>query len=265
MSKSTFQPLNDFNKGQIHGLRIAGWSYRDIAAKLNLKRSTIHSFMKRFNETNSYERKPGSGKKTIVTEVQRRYIIRKIKIDPNMTPAGIRNDNPEIDLSNSTIRRVIVKSNLFKRRSKRKIPLINEINKKKRLTFAKTYNNKPEEFWDSIIWSDESTIMINKSYNGTCWYFIENPNNPLYFIETEKFPAKIMVWACFSSRGKSNLVFIDGSVNSDVYQQILQIELLGYINKYFPDFNYIFQQDNAPCHNSKSTKQYLKSNNILKN
>ena len=122
MSKSTFQPLNDFNKGQIHGLRIAGWSYRDIAAKLNLKRSTIHSFMKRFNETNSYERKPGSGKKTIVTEVQRRYIIRKIKIDPNMTPTCIRNDNPEIDLSDSTIRRVIVKCNLFKEDLKERYP-----------------------------------------------------------------------------------------------------------------------------------------------
>ena len=71
-----------------------------------------------------------------------------------------------------------------------------------------------------------------------------------------------MIWACFSTKGKSDLVFIEGTVNSTVYQQILNDELLKYIEKYFSGFEYIFQQDNAPCHTSKSTTNYLESNNI---
>ena len=51
-------------------------------------------------------------------------------------------------------------------------------------------------------------------------------------------------------------------MNSTVYQQILNVELLKYIDKYLSGFNYVFQQDNAPCHTSKSTSSYLESNNI---
>ena len=52
-------------------------------------------------------------------------------------------------------------------------------------------------------------------------------------------------------------------MNSTVYQQILNVELLKYIDKYLSGFNYVFQQDNAPCHTSKSTTNYLESNNII--
>ena len=66
----------------------------------------------------------------------------------------------------------------------------------------------------------------------------------------------------FSSRGKSDLVFIEGTVNSTVYQLILNDELLKDIDIYFSGFDYVFQQDNTPCHTSKSTTNYLESNNI---
>jgi len=48
----------------------------------------------------------------------------------------------------------------------------------------------------------------------------------------------------------------------DDYQQILKDGLLSTIEKYYPKANAIFQQDFAPCHKSKSTKQWLTKRNI---
>ena len=126
MSRSSYQTLNDFLKGQIIAYRNEGKSYRAIAAQLELKRSTVHSFMKKFTETKSYERKVGSGRKPKISDLKRRLITRAVKINPNATPASIKADNPQISMSDSTLRRVKVGSDLFERRAKRKIPLIIE-------------------------------------------------------------------------------------------------------------------------------------------
>ena len=80
-----------------------------------------------------------------------------------------------------------------------------EKNQKERRNFADPFKNQSEEFWDTVIWSDESAIILNKKYNRTYWHFKEIPHNPDYFIETEKFPKKIMIWACFSSKGKADI------------------------------------------------------------
>ena len=48
--------------------------------------------------------------------------------------------------------------------------------------------------------------------------------------------------------------FVEKNLKSDDYQQILKDGLLSTIEEQYPDANAIFQQDLAPCHKSKSTK-----------
>ena len=46
-----------------------------------------------------------------------------------------------------------------------KKPCITKVNKKKkkRLKFANEYINKDNDFWDTVLWSDESKLNIYKS------------------------------------------------------------------------------------------------------
>jgi len=69
-----------------------------------------------------------------------------------------------------------------------------------------------------------------------------------------------MVWAAIWTTGKSDLVFIDGKLNSAKYIEILENSLLPIIRS---DMEKIFQDDGAPCHTSKSTKKW-KSDNFIK-
>ena len=48
----------------------------------------------------------------------------------------------------------------YNARTARKKPFVNKINRKKRIDFANEYKNKTNEFWDKVIFSDESKYNI---------------------------------------------------------------------------------------------------------
>ena len=70
-----------------------------------------------------------------------------------------------------------------------------------------------------------------------------------------------MVWSGFSSIGKLPVVFIQGSLNSEGYQEVLGNFLLPYFERW-PHLEFIFMQDNAPVHVSRSTRDWLQSHQV---
>jgi hypothetical protein len=76
------------------------------------------------------------------------------------------------------------------------------------------------------------------------------------------FPLKVMIWGCFSIRGLSSLKVITGSMDSDMYIKTLRTHLFPQAAQWFPCGDWVFQQDNASCHTSKRTMQYLQARNV---
>ena len=70
-----------------------------------------------------------------------------------------------------------------------------------------------------------------------------------------------MIWGCFVSNKLGPIVFINGTVNSDVYIQLLHENFLPYVDALQADnvTNIVFQQDNAPPHVSRKTRQFLEA------
>ena len=65
-----------------------------------------------------------------------------------------------------------------------------------------------------------------------------------------------MVWGVFSFNGFTDLVRLDGNLNSEKYVDILNGNLLPQMNELLPTGGY-FQQDNAPVHRSATTTAWL--------
>ena len=59
----------------------------------------------------------------------------------------------------------------------------------------------------------------------------------------------------------SDLVLVEGNINSDTYCSILTKCLFTFASAECPR-NWIFQQDNAPCHTSSFTKNFLFDNDV---
>lgn len=72
-----------------------------------------------------------------------------------------------------------------------------------------------------------------------------------------------MVWGCMSSQGVGALHIIKGTVKSTSYKLILSKCLRPSIPRLQSTYGeYIFQQDNAPCHKSKAVMKYLSTKSI---
>lgn len=61
--------------------------------------------------------------------------------------------------------------------------------------------------------------------------------------------------------GKSEIVFIDGRMNAQRYQEMLEAQLIG-IGAQIGGQDWIFQQDNAPIHSAASTVNWFRRQNI---
>jgi hypothetical protein len=71
-----------------------------------------------------------------------------------------------------------------------------------------------------------------------------------------------MFWGSFSVLGVGALHPCDGSVDSGAYINILDTWLIPYAEAWFGQCHWTLLQDNAPCHNSRATKEYLRQSGI---
>lgn len=70
-----------------------------------------------------------------------------------------------------------------------------------------------------------------------------------------------MSWAAFSSHGKVRMAFPSSRMNSEEYQEMLEACLIPFLEDH-DDVAHVYQQDNAPIHNSASTRAWFNENNI---
>ncbi len=65
-----------------------------------------------------------------------------------------------------------------------------------------------------------------------------------------------MIWAVMSYAGVGPLCFIKSTVNTVIYQEILEHFMLPSADKLYGDADFIFQQDLEPAHTDKGTKSW---------
>ena len=110
--------------------------------------------------------------------------------------------------------------------------------------------------FENIVWTDESMIQL-ENHRTFSYRKVGEPPRPK---ARAKHPYKVMVWAGISRKGATNICLLNKSMNSAVYQVVLQSHLVPFLQEHLPDGS--LQQDNAPCHVSKATQKFLKDNNI---
>ena len=72
----------------------------------------------------------------------------------------------------------------------------------------------------------------------------------------------VMIWGCITWHWVGTITAVEGNSNAQKYQQILDDNLWPVIAQRFPYDQYIFQDDNAPVHRSRSTQEFIHRNGI---
>ena len=107
-----------------------------------------------------------------------------------------------------------------------------------------------------IIFTDESKFVL--CANGRKLWRIPGECLASDYIELEQHPCQIMVWGAIGVGYKSPLLCFDENCNQVSYMKILQDNrIIDGLDEIFGQFQYIFQQDNAPPHVAKRTVAWL--------
>lgn len=239
----------------------SGKTIREIGKLVNRSHSTVHNIVKRYQQFQNVENRPKKATNKIFSESDERFLVRKIKINPFLSAPKLA-EIAEVDLGKracaSTIRNMLRKENLGGRRCRKK-PFISDVNKKKRLQFAKDHRFHEFSFWEKVLFTDESKFNLFGSDGRP--YVWRKPNEellPKNLKPTIKHGGgSVMVWGSFSAAGPGILHFIDEIMDQKVYLNILKENLSESVEKLSLGDDWYFYQDNDPKHKAYNVRSWL--------
>jgi hypothetical protein len=135
-------------------------------------------------------------------------------------------------------------------------------NQLKRLDFCKEMVNKGPVFWESVIWSDETTVRQRpqgKEMEFRVHSSAKKENLPVN-AQVHSGGFSVMFWGCFSKVGLGPLVALEGSMNAEKYIQLLRTTLIPELAAAGRPMT--FMQDNAPCHTANVVQAFMAQNDI---
>lgn len=127
-----------------------GHTFKEIGKVLNISAKTVGRQLNKFQKTGSFLDKPKSGRPKKITEEIEKQLIDLVEGNRKRTSGLLKqmleDANPGFTITEVRIRAIMKKHGYFGGVCARK-PLLREVNKAKRLAFARKHRNKPMSFW----------------------------------------------------------------------------------------------------------------------
>ena len=232
--------------------------------------NSLNKLLQKIDWTGSVDRKPGSGKTRKARTAQNVDSVKELVLSQEDAPGThrtIRQITRELDISRSSVHRIVKQDLKLVCFRKKKAQELTVANKLTRLTPAKQLLWKYPGHTVPFIWfSDEKIFTVAPPMNLQNDRVYVSSGTRKKQISAERllktrshFSCSVMVSVAVSSLGCTELAFVEpgAKVNGAYYRDILLSQhLLPEINR-ISGGHFIFQQDSAPAHRAKETIDLL--------
>ncbi len=250
---------------KIISLHKKGEGYKKISKALLISQNTVAKVVQTFKKDGTAtisQRRPGRPQK--LTPRQERLLMRTVEENRHASSLQLSKEvesQTGVTISHDTIRHTLQRNGMHGCRPRKK-PLLKPRHKKARPDFARAHADKDEDYWDSILWSDETKINVFGTDGfKTVWRRKGEEYKEKCMVPTVKHGGgSVLMWGCMSAAGVGELHFIDGIMNSQTYCSILKEKMLPSLRAL--GRRALFQHDNDPKHTSKATVGFLKKNRV---
>ncbi|KAK9506085.1 hypothetical protein O3M35_008083 [Rhynocoris fuscipes] len=242
--------LTEIEQQRIMDLKRGGMTQRQIARELNRSQGVVKNFL--ICGPDNYGKNKRSGRPPKFSKQVKRAVLREISKTGASSAQIVRRFNLGCDAS--LVRKWITQSKFLKYCKANRKPQLKKHHLQRRLQFAENHIQDSKK-WSSVIFSDEKKFNLDGP-DGFNYYWHDLRKEKKMMSRRSHWGGGVMVWAAFNEKGKSQIAFISGKMNAISYQNVLQEFLFPFITL-LEEEQLIFQQDNAPIHTARSTKQWL--------
>ena len=243
----------------VKALLTSGLSIRECARRSKIPRSSIHRMARQLGVDLSVRPK---GRKRKLGTRDVRKVVRALtsgSIDTATEAVKLLEEAGGTRVSPSTMSRALRRVGLVSA-TKVKKPYLKLAHRQQRMRFVEKYRNWTVADWNRVIFSDET--KINRFGSDGRKYIWKSPREGLTdrtVQPTVKFGGgSLMMWGCITAKGPGGFCKIDGSMDSDLYCDILRGELIDTIDDIGKTVgSVVYQHDNDPKHKSKRTEKCI--------
>ena len=254
--------MTDGERWRAIGMLEAGCSIRVVAQVFARSHDTIRKLLMKTRATGSVSHASITRRRPRCTTARAdRRLIRLVRGNPTM-PATLlrlmwdeRNRQGNI-LSAQTIRRRIKETALRCRRMRNRLRLSPaHIASRERWAMQRIHWRQRQ--WQRVIFTDESRFRLFRA--DGCIKVWREPRQellPQHLQIVEGQSVSLHVWAGITLNSHTDLVFLDRNVNAETYGDLLQHQLMPFIERTFGSpAHCILQDDNATPHRAASVER----------
>uniref|UniRef100_A0A3P9JJA1 Transposase Tc1-like domain-containing protein n=1 Tax=Oryzias latipes TaxID=8090 RepID=A0A3P9JJA1_ORYLA len=161
--------------------------YKTISKQLEVHVTTVVHIIQKFKTHGTVANLPGRGWQRKTDDKLRRRIVGTVSKEPRTTSKDIKGE-------------------LLDQGTSVRTPLLKGNHEKARLEFAKMCVDKPQSFWENIIWTDETKLEI---FGKAHQLYVRRLKNEAYnqknTVPTVKHGGgSVLFWVCFAASGTGN-------------------------------------------------------------
>ncbi|GFW98894.1 transposable element Tcb2 transposase [Trichonephila clavipes] len=199
-------------------------------------------------------------------QIDDRYIVLQARRNRRQTAEEIARHTTQATgrpISCFTVARRLHGGGLFARRPVRCVPLT-PAHRRRRSLWCREHRNWRDNEWGRVLFTDESRFSLSSdSHRILIWRERGSRNHPSNIIERDRYGGRgVLVWEGIMLGSRTDLhIFDAGSVNGTRYCNEI---LLPYVRLFrgAMGLQFLFMDDNAPCHRTVAAEQLLESENI---
>ncbi|GFX37621.1 transposable element Tcb2 transposase [Trichonephila clavipes] len=217
-----------------------GRSVTSVAAEFGIAHSIVSRLWRQFQTTGTAIRGLSSGRPRGTTPADDRYIVLQARRNRRHTAGEIARHTTQATgrpISRFAVARRLHGGGLFARRPVRCVPLT-PAHRRRRSLWCREHRNWRENEWGRVLFTDESRFSLSSdSHRILIWRERGSRNHPSNIIERDRYGGRgVLFWGgiMLGSRTSSSAMGLQ----------------------------FLFMDDNAPCHRTVAAEQLLESEDI---
>ncbi|GFX30542.1 transposable element Tc1 transposase [Trichonephila clavipes] len=244
-NQSVRRHLDAFTRGRIIGKLEEGRSVTSVAAEFGIAHSIVSRLWRQFQTTGTAIRGFSSGRPRGTTPADDRYIVLQARRNRRQTTGEIARHTTQATgrpISRFTVARRLHGGGLFTRRPVRCVPLT-PAHRRRRSLWCREHRNWRYNEWGRVLFTDESRFSLSSdSHRILIWRERGSRNHPSNIIERDRYGGRgVLVWGGIMLGSRTDLHIFDAGAMG---------------------LQFLFMDDNAPCHRTVAAEQLLESEDI---